>query len=78
MDERLVKVIWLDAYESSAGWHDLEDAKDLQCPVCLSVGWIVHMDNQRLVIAADKESSDASRGRLQALPWGMIMEIENL
>ena len=45
MSERLVKVVWLDAYESSAGWHDLEDAKDLQCPVCLSVGWIIHMNN---------------------------------
>ena len=74
-----VYVEWVDAF-SCAGWEDVDEAISAPLPVCCSIGFFVHQDKERFVIAntlGTRRDWDRVAG-LQVIPKGSILSIERL
>jgi len=71
----LVLVEWLDA-SARAGWTDLADAKDCPLAPCMSVGFLIHKDKDRLVVVATVGTY--AMGDRIAIPKPWVTKIEYL
>ena len=73
-DEDKVEIEWFDAYEMSAGWHDLEDVLKVKLPIMKSLGYVVKETKDSITICADKNADpkEKDRGRCQIIPKGWI------
>ena len=58
MNYPIVLVTWFDAKDGSSGWHSIEDVKKEKLATCYSTGWLVHHDNERVVILADYSNEE--------------------
>ena len=47
----LLLVTWLD-HQGSSGWKDLPDLEELKAPEATTLGWLVHEDNERIVLCS--------------------------
>lgn len=66
MTRPLVVVTWRDT-QRDADWH-YGDEQEFPTAVCLSVGWLVYQDQERIVLARDTGPEHDSGGALIAIP----------
>lgn len=73
-DDKKVEIEWYDAYEMSAGWHDLEEVLKIKLPIMTSLGYIEKETKESITICADrnKDPKEKDRGRCQLIPKGWI------
>ena len=79
----LYEVEWLDAYEESAGWHSIADAKKMRPKPVNSVGYVIDETEDYIILAGDldprllkglseeeirKILDDSDCGRLTVIP----------
>ena len=72
----LLRLVWLDA----TGWSRWMDAADFlaeevpkESGRCETVGWLVHEDEQKLIVASSRSVNGSIDGILQ-IPKGMILK----
>ena len=66
----LVVVTWIDI-ASRADWMDQEEAEGCLPEVCVTVGWIVHEEKDR-VILADSATASGDWGGTTVIPKSVI------
>jgi len=49
----LHEILWLDAYEESAGWHSIEEALRMKPKPVLSSGYLIWEDKDSIILASD-------------------------
>jgi hypothetical protein len=77
---QMVLVEWLDSRQPTRGWQFLEDMKMPKSCRCLSVGWLLDEDADRVVIAAhrnDQDQDDQVMG-IMVIPSGSIKKMTPL
>ena len=75
LPKKLVVVVWEDIV-AHAGWTGtISESKDEVCPItCVSVGWVIEENTERLLIA-DSFTRDHNCGGVTALPMRVVKEI---
>lgn len=72
----MVLIEWLDSRQPFSGWQFLEDLEMPKSCKCLSVGWLLEEDADRVVIAA--HLGDMSRGGqvmgVMAIPMRSVLK----
>ena len=71
----LAEIWWADASEMEGGWQ-----ADLEPPamaLALSVGFLIHKDQNHYVLALDTDENGHHNGRSQ-IPTGMVKKIKIL
>lgn len=70
-DLKFELIKWDDA-RSFNGWHDIND--DFQPAKCVSVGWVVFEDDNKLVLVGTINHTDDNLGDPWVIPVGCITE----
>lgn len=73
-------IVWWKDAESYATWRDLKDVLKERPPLCISSGWLISEDAERLVLVSDfnfnkkfpPEICDA--GNTTIIPKGMVIK----
>lgn len=77
---QLVIVEWEDAYSNSA-WHqntEIDTDFDDGGYDCVTVGYLIREDKDRVILAARVSFKNESYGLLQRIPRGMVRNIRTL
>lgn len=78
---RLVQIEWHDSRQPISGWNYIEDLDGFSPVVCLSVGWLIHDDENVKVLAPNIGDYGAEReqasGAMQ-IPTRCIVKMEEL
>jgi len=67
----LVLVEWVDSLQPVTGWHMTDDLPVLEAARCKTVGWLVALNDDAMMIAqniADPESTQMQAGGLMRIP----------
>lgn len=81
--DRLVLVTWLDSFGCSSSWAEIERPLVAPKPItCRSVGWLLHSDEQCVVIvphiARDSGSTVEQGCGDMTIPTVAVVSIEDL
>lgn len=70
----------MDARVFDPAWYDVNEATELVCTTVHSVGWLIHKDKDRILIAQGVEllSSTKKACALMAIPLGCIRNIKTI
>ena len=71
----IVEVVWDDASGIRHGWTAKAEA--VEPYLALSVGFLIRMNDEHIVIAQDTDGEGSSNGRSQ-IPRGMVKKIKIL
>ncbi len=71
----LTVVTWLDI-KSTAHWQE-ESPSKAEPAVCVTVGWLVHRDEKKLVLA-DSQTNDGDWGGLTVIPIGVVRKVNRV
>lgn len=79
----LVLVEWVDSFGCSPNWQRIEGIEDLKPMRCQSVGWLVHQDDNYIVVVPHLSASDQPHIDQQgcgdmAIPQRSILAIQSL
>ena len=74
----LVVVTWDDAARDSEWHYSDEEFQEFTPSVCVSVGWLVHRDERRIVLARDTDPEHSSSGALLVIPRGWETKVEEI
>jgi hypothetical protein len=72
----LVMVDWLDIASHST-WMKVPDARAYKPIRCRDVGWILHRDQQKLILFRSR-NSDGDIGDITVMPIGCVVKITPL
>ena len=75
-DYPLVLVDWVDP-AGAASWKDLAEAKAYPLAVCVTVGWLIVDEPDRITLAASL-NDDGSAADLTTMPRGVVQAIYTL
>lgn len=71
-----VVVEWVDA-QSFDAWDDMENHIS-QCPIVVSVGFLIHEDEHVVIITQNVDVKNGSASMTTQIPAGMVKEIYHL
>ncbi len=71
----LVYVEWEDA-EHEGAWSDIGDESNHKLGTILSIGWLVHENKQRVVLASSLATMTTQIGNKQYIPVAQITKIK--
>lgn len=74
---KTVVVTWVDAI-SDDSWTDIEKAKELQPPVMKTLGYLIHEDDTKVIIAASYDEENEKVASFYAIPRAWLIEIKVL
>lgn len=66
-------IFWRDAFSPPAGWLPIQDNARLKLPVCLTIGIVVHEDDDR-ILHAGTITDDGDESEVGAIPKAWILE----
>ncbi len=72
----IVLVHWLDSALDDSRWCSRDEAQSLEPASCLSVGWLMALDEDRLVLAASWSPDEV--GEVVAIPRACVIAIYKL
>lgn len=72
----LVEVLWYDASDIGVGWFDVEDIEKSGPSPSLTVGYLVHKDNDCVKVISMLNHDHAGNGVM--IPMGMVKTINYL
>lgn len=58
IEHQMVLIEWLDSRQPTQGWQFLEDLEIPKACKCISMGWLLDEDAERVVIAAHRNDQD--------------------
>lgn len=70
MKYKLEKILWTDAQATQAGWTHIEDVDKSKLPITQSVGFVIHEDEQQVIIYQTLSNNYCTEGI--RIPKGMI------
>jgi hypothetical protein len=73
----LVYVEWTDA-EHEGAWSAAEDETHHNLGVIYSIGWLIHKNKQRIVMASSVSSATLQIGNKQYIPTAQITKFKKL
>ena len=73
---RPVYVIWQDA-TNLTGWSSLEEAVELTPAVIYSLGWLIHEDSVKIVLAHSLDPDDGENLCALTVPKSWILELKH-
>jgi hypothetical protein len=73
----LVYVEWEDA-EHEGGWSDLAEEVLHRLGTIASIGWLIHEDKQRIVVASSVARGSLQIGNKQYIPTDQIRKIKKM
>lgn len=77
--ERLVLIHWLDIVHDSNSWTSRQEAIELTPADCYTAGFVLHEDEQRVIVAGTLGSSvDENVGDVNVIPRCVIQSINPL
>ncbi len=71
----LVYVEWEDA-EHDGGWSDPNDEIGHNLGIIVSIGWLIHQNTQRIVMASSLATTTTQIGNKQYIPVKQIVKIK--
>lgn len=77
-DYKIIKITWLDAQRIELGVQHQEDIADLQPIPCEIVGFLIHEDKERIVLAQEKWEDLMGFKYVHVIPKISIIKIVNL
>ena len=84
---RICHVVWQDASHSEGHWVDLNDIASQDLPTIESAGFLVHEDDEKIIIAASVDTSNTQQTQTQTttyisgemiIPVAMILQFTHL
>jgi hypothetical protein len=81
MPVRLERIWWTDATNVAGGWHthdELQDFATNQKWKCTNTGWLVHEDDECVVLAGRMTNDREQFGLVERIPKRMIEHREIL
>ncbi len=75
---KIVRVTWLDAQRVELGVQHQEDIADLQPIPCDIVGFLIHEDKDRIVIAQEKWDDFQGFKYVHVIPKCSVIKIRKL
>lgn len=72
---KLIEVFWTDTTNVAGGWHDEDELKDFATNMkweCSNVGWLVHEDDDCVVLAGRLTVDGKHTGLVERIPKQMI------
>ncbi len=75
---KIVKITWLDAQRVELGVQHQEDIADLQPIPCDIVGFLIHEDKERIVIAQEKWDDLQGFKYVHVIPKCSVIKIRRL
>ncbi len=75
---KIVKVTWIDAQRLELGVQHQEDIADLQPIPCNIVGFLIHEDKERIVIAQEKWDDLQGFKYVHVIPKCSVIKIRRL
>ncbi len=78
MSEKLpiVEVTWLDARAEEA-WIDIDEAKEQRLYTCVSIGYLLHEDEDKLIIIQSQALNQNTIAGLSVIPKSGIQSVKN-
>ncbi len=73
----LVYVAWEDA-EHEGGWSDAGDEVAHRLGIIVSIGWLIHKNKQRIVLASSLAATTTQIGNKQYIPVGQIVKVRKM
>jgi hypothetical protein len=79
-DVPMVRLTWQDAQDSDGCWTAIEDIISHQPAVCQEVGWLVHSDDDKVIIMRSRIVAEELQegGAYIAIPQSWVLQIEEL
>ena len=74
---KLVSVTWLDAV-SCDSWESISDAQKLNPATMITLGFLLHDDDDKVVIAASYDQDNESVARTYAIPKSWVLSIKEI
>ena len=82
---RICHVVWQDASHSEGHWVDLNDIASQDLPTIESAGFLVHEDDEKIIIAASVDTSNTQQTQTTTyisgemiIPVAMILQFTHL
>ena len=82
---RICHVVWRDASHSEGHWVDLNDIASQDLPTIESAGFLVHEDDEKIIIAASVDTSNTQQTQTTTyisgemiIPVAMILQFTHL
>lgn len=72
-----VFVSWLDAVSEDA-WTSIDEAKEEEPPVIMSLGYLIYEDDKKLVIAANLDETNGNCSAILSIPRTWLLEMKEL
>jgi hypothetical protein len=67
-----VIVTWIDAV-SEDSWTDIEEAKKIHPPTMKTLGYLLHQDEHRIVVAASYDEENHSVASIYSIPLTWVL-----
>ena len=81
-DVPMVRVTWRDAQDSDGCWTPVEDIVDHKLATCQDVGWMVHNDDNKVIIMRSRIVEEdpvlLEGGGHIAIPSSWVIKVEHL
>lgn len=79
-DVPMVRLTWQDAQDSDGCWTPIEDIINHQTAVCQEVGWLVHSDDDKVIIMRSRIVAEELQegGAYIAIPQSWVLRVEEL
>lgn len=79
-DVPMVRLTWQDAQDSDGCWTPIEDIIKHQPAVCQEVGWLVHSDDDKVIIMRSRIVAEELQegGAYIAIPQSWVLRVEEL
>ena len=76
----MVRLTWQDAQDSDGCWTSIEDIINHQPAICQEVGWLVHSDDDKVIIMRSRIVADELEegGAYIAIPQSWVLRVEEL
>lgn len=76
----LVEVTWWDSYrDMSKTWYSVDKLSEERCPELTHVGYIIHKDENRIVLASGVDLDDHTQAEGKfIIPLGCIRSVKEL
>ena len=73
----LVAVEWFDAVANDE-WLSLDDAISLEPQKITTIGWLIHDDDFKIIVAASKDDDNSQLGNTWCIPKVWTVAIEKI
>jgi primase-polymerase (primpol)-like protein len=71
-DRQLIQVLWTDSASTDAWMHTADAVEQMKLGAVWTVGWVIHEDEDRVVLAASHFEDWEQVGEVIAIPKAMI------